>query len=116
LAAKPPDRKLARYCVIINQCATPGLGSFIGGRRLAGLGQLALAVAGFGLVVAWFVLNTMQVFNQVVHDAPPRPVGRVGLLGAATFAAAWLWSWLTSLQILRAAKDAEPQNVPPRLT
>ena len=37
----------ARNCALINQLATPGLGSLMAGRLVAGIGQLLLAVAGF---------------------------------------------------------------------
>ena len=114
-AAKPVNRKLARYCVLINQCATPGLGSLVAGRRLAGVGQLIIAVAGFCLIIAWMVLNTLQLYNQAVRGAPPQPVGRVGIAGTLIFAASWLWAWVTSYQILRTAVDTVPPNVPPVL-
>jgi len=46
---KPPSRALARNATLLNLLATPGLGSIIGRRWIAGSGQLLLAVVGFTL-------------------------------------------------------------------
>ena len=40
----PLSRSAARNAALLNQCATPGLGSLMAGRRLAGIGQLLLAI------------------------------------------------------------------------
>ena len=94
--------------MLLNQCATPGLGSFLAGRRVVGVGQLLLAVAGFVMVIGWFVLLALQVYNEVMNGAEPKSVAWLGLAGGATFAAAWLWSLVTSLSILREARANEP--------
>lgn len=114
-AAKPLSRAAARNWALINQLATPGLGSLLAGRRLAGVGQLLLAVAGFVLVVGWFVVTATNFYNQLASDAEPKPAGWLGGAGALIFAAAWLWSLLTSIQILRSARDASPEKLPPPL-
>jgi hypothetical protein len=112
--AKPLDRARARNCFLINQFATPGLGSLMAGRPWAGIGQLLVAVAGFVLVMVWFALRMSQLYNQVVNDAQPQSAAWVGVAGAALFAAAWLWSLVTSLSVLREARAAEPAP-PPKL-
>ena len=101
------NRTTARNSFLINQLATPGLGSLMAGRYVAGAGQLALAVIGFILVVAWFVSLMMQVYQQIDSDAPLKPVAWLGKAGAATFAAAWIWSLVTSLSLLREARANE---------
>jgi Na+-transporting NADH:ubiquinone oxidoreductase subunit NqrD len=83
------------------------LGSLLAGRRVTGFGQLLLAVAGFVMVIGWFVLLALQVYGQVVDGTEPKPVGWLGLAGGATFAAAWLWSLITSLSVLREARASE---------
>jgi hypothetical protein len=112
--AKPLDRTKARNCFLINQFATPGLGSLMAGRPVAGIGQLLVAVAGFTLVLLWFVLRMSQLYDQVVNDAQPQSVAWTGEAGAALFAAAWLWSLFTSLSILREPRKSEPPP-PPKL-
>ncbi len=108
----PLSRSAVRNAALLNQCATPGLGSFIAGRRVAGIGQLLLAAVGFALFVAWFVLRMIQLYNQVINDLEPKPVGWVGEVGVAVFAVAWFWSLVTSLSLLREVRAAEPPAAP----
>ena len=81
------------------------------GRRLAGIGQLLVAVAGFAMVIGWFVLLALQIYDELINDAQPKSVAWLGEAGAVTFGAAWLWSLVTSLSVLREARDNE--NQPP---
>jgi len=81
------------------------------GRRLTGIGQLLLAIAGFLMVVAWFVLLAVQSYQELINDAPPKSLGWLGLAGAAVFAVAWLWSLVTSLSILREGRTSEPNQL-----
>ena len=111
---KPLDRPTARNCALINQLATPGLGSLMARRLVAGIGQLLLALAGFGMLIAWFILLAVQAYNQFANDLQPRPVGWLGAAGALVFAASWVWSLFTSLSILREARaNAPPPAEPP---
>jgi hypothetical protein len=114
--AGPLSRTKARNCALINQLATPGLGSLMAGRRLAGTGQLLLAVVGFVMVIGWFGLVTANTYNEMVNGAGPKHAGWLGQAGALAFALAWFWSLATSLQLLRSAKQDEPARVPPRLS
>jgi len=109
---KPLDRSTARNCALINQLATPGLGSLMARRFVAGTGQILLALGGFGMMITWFVLLAVQTYHQITNDLPPRPVGWLGGAGALVFAASWLWSLFTSLSILREARANEPQSRP----
>jgi hypothetical protein len=86
------------------------------GRRIAGLGQLLLALVGFGLITAWFAEVFIQYYNQINGDVPAHSVARLGEAGALTFIAAWLWALVTSLSLLRQARAWEQANVPPRIT
>ena len=86
------------------------------GRRLAGIGQLLLAVVGFVMVLGWFVLLALQMYNELTNDAQPKSVAWLGEWGAAIFAAAWLWSLSTSLSILREGRANDPGQIPPTLS
>jgi len=114
-AAKQVSRTTARNCVLINQLATPGLGSIMAGRRLAGTLQLLLALAGFGLLMGWFVRTTIGSYQQLVHGTEQKSAGWLGEAGVLIFAAAWFWALITSFQILGSARPDEPLEVPPRL-
>ena len=84
------------------------------GRRVVGMGQLLLAVAGFVMVLGWFVLLAMQIYNEMMNDARSNSVAWLGEAGAVVFAAAWLWSLVTSLSVLRQVRTTEPAS-PPKL-
>lgn len=109
---------MARKSFIVNQFATPGLGSLMAGRYIAGGGQLLLALAGFVLVTGWFVMNLINLYAQIEDGPPPKPYAWLGQWGALVFAAAWLWSLVTSLGLLRQARMLEAaalKNLPPRI-
>ena len=86
------------------------------GRRVAGIGQLLLGIAGFVMVLGWFALLGVQTYNQIVNDAGTQSVASLGEAGAVTFIAAWLWSLVTSLSVLRETRANEHKSaVPPLL-
>jgi hypothetical protein len=107
----PLSQSTARNAALLNLCATPGIGSLLAGRRAAGIGQLLLAVAGFAMILGWFVLLFLQLYNELINDAQPKSVAALGEAGAVTFAAAWLWSLVTSLSVLREARANDPGRI-----
>ena len=108
LAKPKTSRTQARNAALLNQLATPGLGSLLAQRWVAGLGQLALAVVGFTLVLVWFVQMMIGYYGQLLGDGQAHhPPGYAGLLlGGGLFALAWGWSLVTSVSLLRAASKA----------
>jgi hypothetical protein len=98
---KPLSPATARNAALINQLATPGLGSLMAGRWVAGFGQLALAVAGFVFVILWFIAIMRQFYGEINGNVEVKPVGWIGLVGVILFAAAWLWSLVTSISLIR---------------
>jgi hypothetical protein len=115
---KPASLSAARNAAVVNQLATPGLGSLMAGRWIAGIGQLVLAVSGFVMVVVWFFAVMIQYYGQITGDTPVRPVGWIGETGAILFVAAWLWALVTSVSLLRVAQadgPVESKPVPPPL-
>src|SRR5206468_2499086 len=107
---QPLNRSSARNCALINQLATPGLGSLMAGRLVAGIGQLLLAVAGFAMFMGWFALVLVQFYTQMSDASETKSIGWLGKTGGLAFAVAWLWSLVTSLSILREAREAEGLN------
>jgi len=117
--AKQLSPAAARNCFLLNQFATPGLGSLAGGRYLSGMGQLALAIIGFAFVMLWFALTMKEYYNLATGNEPAISYAKYFFAGAAIFAASWLWSLVTSLSLLRQAKPPEPAlpgSTPPRIT
>jgi hypothetical protein len=78
------------------------------GRRVAGLGQLVVAVLGFCLFLGWFALLAAQTYNALVNGVESKSVAWLGAAGAGLVAASWFWSLATSLSVLREARAAEP--------
>ena len=105
---KALSRAAARNAALVNQFATPGLGSLMAGRWIAGTGQLLLAVAGFVLIILWFFETMVQAYNQINGDAAPHSVAGVGEMGALLFLIAWLWALVTSFSLMSRAKSEEP--------
>lgn len=113
LAIKRVSRTTARNSFLINQFATPGLGSLMAGRRVAGCGQLLLAVAGFAMVMGWFVLLAIHFYHQITgDDSPGQSAAWLAEAGGLTFGAAWLWALVTSISLLREARENESQSSP----
>jgi len=97
----------ARNAVFLNLLATPGLGSLAVGRVVAGAGQLALAIAGFALVMAWCIKILVPYYDLMFGDVRPPPINwSLGEAGLALFVAAWCWSLVTSISIYRAVSQA----------
>ena len=110
---KPPSRAAARNAALVNQLATPGLGSLMAGRWVAGVGQLTVAVAGFVMVVVWFFEIMIQYYGQVTGEVQVRPVGWIGEAGAILFVVSWFWALVTSVNLLRQAKAEDPTESGP---
>ena len=99
--------------VLANQLATPGLGTFLAGRRMVGFAQATLAMIGFILVISWvlwFVLTCLRTFA-----VPPNagPFLRTGICGAALFVIAWFWALASSISILREARNQMTKSQSP---
>ena len=114
---KPLDRKRATQYLIVNQFATPGLGSLLARRYIAGTGQLTLAVIGFCLLMLWFLSVLQGMYHEVTGGAPVSVHNEYGIFGALIFVTSWVWSGFTSWSLMREAKRNEQgdANVPPRL-
>jgi 4a-hydroxytetrahydrobiopterin dehydratase len=109
-APKKNSRAVAKNALLLNLFATPGLGSLVARRWVAGAGQLALAIAGFGIFVLWFVKETVQYYGQITGDVEVQPIGRIGITGVFLFALSWFWSLVTSLSLLRDASKANVES------
>jgi 4a-hydroxytetrahydrobiopterin dehydratase len=105
LARKKPSRTQARNAALMNQFATPGLGSLLAGRWVAGSGQLFVFLAGFMVYCTWAWQNLSRYYSLMFSDAPPASLGwnRLAWIGVALCVVAWCWSLVTSLSLIREA-------------
>jgi hypothetical protein len=120
---RPLSRQTAWGCLTTN-LALPGFGSLAAG-RFSGYFQVALALLGLTLssvfaarFFAWYVSHRADLQNELDPVASLSAVWaqvRWPLLGIGVFFLGWVWSLVTSCQIVREAKAAERHNVPPRL-
>jgi 4a-hydroxytetrahydrobiopterin dehydratase len=105
LAPKKISRAKARNAALLNQFATPGLGSLIAGRWIAGSGQLLMFLAGFVLYCAWIIKYLAAYYSLMYGDAPNQTAGLKWMLwtGVGLCVAAWFWSLATSISLVREA-------------
>ena len=117
---KPLTQARALSCTLINLCATPGLGSLMGRRVVAGTGQLILSGTGFLLLLGWMWQFFRGIYLKAMDQpAPSAAYGWLGAWGLISFGAGWLWSLVTSWSLLQQAKreaQANASRVRPRLT
>ena len=110
------SRKRVTSYTLLNLAATPGLGSLMARRWVAGSGQLGLSIAGFCLVMIWFYqLVVVQFYGQINGAVEEKSVGWIGLLGAGLFGVAWFWSLITSMSFSREASDSRASQASPRI-
>lgn len=111
----PGSRDRAWGLVIANQLALPGLGTYLAGRRTAGLLQMILAFAGViagGVFLAFAIPHFGDWWNP--PDDPDlflENVGRwipwlaIGGGGLALFGIAWCWAWGTSAKVMKSSRN-----------
>ena len=115
---KPLTPASARNAALVNQLATPSLGTLMLGKLALGLAQLALAISGFLFVIVWFGMVISQYYGQISGNVEVKPVGWIGMTGAILFVASWVWSLFTSIGFIREARRmTQPDpHVPPRIS
>jgi 4a-hydroxytetrahydrobiopterin dehydratase len=113
LARKKTSRAIARNATLLNLLGTPGLGSLIAGRWLAGTGQLVVFLAGFVLFCLWAFQNIVGYYRMAFGGTPTaadQGAGRVWF-GVALCIAAWVWSLVTSLSLMRAVSKVSLESL-----
>jgi 4a-hydroxytetrahydrobiopterin dehydratase len=96
----------ARNAALLNQLATPGLGSLLCGRWIAGLGQLGLSLLGCALILVWFFRQMSAYYGMMFSDAQPaQPNIKMLTAGAVLLGLSWFWSLATSFSLMREASD-----------
>lgn len=105
---KPVSHARARNAALLNQLATPGLGSLICGRWIAGTGQLILALVGCVLIIDWFIREMSAYYGMIADTAPPQqPDIRLMTWGGILLAVSWFWSLITSFSLMREAANTK---------
>ena len=115
MAWKPKVRSTGTVRAItvlaLNLAATPGLGSWVAGHRVAGLWQMTLSLAGFVVVMAWSWALARAALHSLLEGGPPEwPPLRWAVIGSLLFGVAWLGSLLTSWRVLREIQHDEGRS------
>jgi 4a-hydroxytetrahydrobiopterin dehydratase len=108
---KPLSRATAKNATLLNLLATPGLGSLIARRWIAGGGQLLLFIAGFTLFTVWFVKEMTQFYGQISGNVEVRPVGKFLEAGLILCGVAWVWSAVTSFSLSREVSAGKQRSL-----
>jgi 4a-hydroxytetrahydrobiopterin dehydratase len=112
---KPVSRAKAKNAALLNLLATPGLGSLLCGRWIAGLGQLVLCVIGFVVFMVWFVKEIIQYYGLISNDVPlqqpAQPILWIAVTGVSLVTLSWIWSAVTSLSLMREASSEKLQTL-----
>ena len=107
-------RDKARTCLVVNLVAFPGLGTAMAGRRI-GIAQIMLVLAGVCMILGFAALYFNSVMKVVLDPLTTeadwwsalRAYAWLGISGFAISVVAWVWSLISGLSILRAAKERE---------
>ena len=91
----------------MNQFATPGLGSLLARRLVAGTGQLGVFLVGFVMFVVWFVDEMRQYYDLMFTDNQPHVRYWLVFVGVGLCAIGWFWALVTSFSLMREAKRNE---------
>ena len=84
----------------------------MGRHFISGSGQLLFAVGGFVFALVGLIAKLRVYYGQMFGTTAPITGGTKELIwGAILFGVAWIWSLITSVFILKEAKDTMP--IPP---
>ncbi len=99
------SRSKARNAILMNLLGTPGLGSLMARRWVAGTGQLIVFLLGFILFCMWVLPTIGTYYRTAFSDTPPPPStgGKLGVIGLVLCTIAWFWSLVTSISLMNEA-------------
>lgn len=103
LVASTP-RSHARSCLLTNLLVLPGLGTWVAGNRLVGIGQMIFAGAGF-IVSLWFATwFTRTWYRTGTAPLEAWPQLKIALAGVTCFLCGWTWGLATGMGLVRRAR------------
>ena len=115
-----PLTKDRAWSYVLLNVSVPGWGSWKAGRKIAGLGELLLLVAGIFLLGIWFFQYMNRIFqSQMGEDAlPPVPPNWLWQSGIGLYVVSEVWTIVTGVSMVREAHAHEAEvrrNTPPKL-
>jgi hypothetical protein len=91
---------------VLSNLVLPGLGTFLAHRRVAGVLQLVISQTGFALSLLWTILFVRDWIREGSLPEDVTPHLALGLIGAAIFLLAWIWSLASSVEILYSSRKS----------
>jgi hypothetical protein len=111
----PLSRDRAWACVMLN-ISLPGWGSIKAGKKLTGMCELAFALGGFFLLLAWIGGWMIRISEASVdEDLSPIPSPWIWRSGVICIVISWVWTGITCYHLMRDARAYE-KSLPPRLS
>ena len=113
---QPPLSSVRAWTYLgINLLATPGLGSFMGGRKGVGRAQMFFSSVGFVLIVVWIFKFCFNISEAEIDGTAAAVVPAWWWQGGVlAFGIGWVWSLGTSISLLLQVKKNRIQ-APPKL-
>jgi hypothetical protein len=118
----PSERPLSSdraWACVLQNLATPGIGSLKARWVFSGICQLTLAIASCFLICVWVIEWSYRIYQaQNGETIPQNSSGWLLKWGVVCFGLSWLWALITCASLVLRAKAAERRNrrrVPPRL-
>lgn len=118
----PSERPLnsdRAWAHVMQNLATPGIGSLKARRIFAGVCQLSLAIAGCFLIGAWVIGWSYRIYlAQIDETIPQNSPSWLLKWGVICFGVSWLWALITCVSLVLQAKATErrkSKEIPPKL-
>jgi hypothetical protein len=102
---RPAKRSKAWSYLISNLLVLPGLGSVMARRKVSGYSQMLLAIVGFFMTLVALAKIALAWVQDFQLPADPA-LYKLAIYGMAIFIVSWVWSLITSLEVLRESEKS----------
>ena len=113
-----PDRA---WAYVLLNISVPGWGSWKGGRKIAGFGEMFILALCLFLLGAWFFEWMNRILQSEMGDGdtlPPVPPNWLWQWGLGLYVVSLIWTVATGVSLIREARANEAEirrNTPPKL-
>ncbi|HUE37438.1 MAG TPA: hypothetical protein VMO20_08615 [Candidatus Acidoferrum sp.] len=107
------------WAYVLLNISVPGWGSWKGGRKIAGFGEMFLFAVCLILLGIWFLdwMNRM-IQSEIGDTLPPVPANWLWQCGLGLYVVSLIWTIATGVSLIREARAYEAEvrrNTPPKL-
>jgi hypothetical protein len=116
---KLPLTKDRAWAYVLLNISVPGWGSWKGGRKIAGFGEMLILAVSLFLLGIWFLKWMNRIVQSEFGDMlPPVPPNWLWQWGIGLYVVSLVWTILTGISMIREARAYEAEvrrNTPPKL-